>query len=144
VALLRFLPDGLSKLLISKNFDIYSKEPISGKILITLIPIASFLTVVTSRIVIDFWLGQEWLLAFSVHLAISFQEILRGWYQLIANKRILESFSKEVQKSALCLPGIGIPIALISVSFLGLIAIPLAFCATYLVNIFFLSQKVKP
>ena len=142
ITLLRFFPDGVSKLIMAKKvtlkrFNLIRKEfiAISGILLASLV-------ILGSREVINIWLGSEWLLAFPIYIAIALQEISRGYYQVAANQNILEDSSKNVHRVSILLPLFAILTGTLGVNFFGLITIPVAFCMTYLLGIVFLRRKV--
>jgi O-antigen/teichoic acid export membrane protein len=142
ITLLRFFPDGVSKLIMAKKvtlkrFNLIRKEliVISGILLASLV-------ILGSREVINIWLGPEWLLAFPIYIAIALQEISRGYYQVAANQNILENSSKNVHRVSILLPLFAILTGTIGVNFFGLITIPVAFCMTYLLGIVSLRRKV--
>jgi O-antigen/teichoic acid export membrane protein len=142
ITLLRFLPDGVSKLIMAKKvtlrrFDLIRKEFIfvSGMIL-------ALLVIVASREVINFWLGPEWILALPIYIAIALQEVSRGYYQVVANQNILEDFSKSVHKVSILLPIFAILTGTLGVIFFGLILIPISFFVSYLIGVVLIRRRV--
>ena len=142
ITLLRFFPDGVSKLIMAKKVTLKRLNLIRKESIIISGILMASLIILGSREVINFWLGPEWLLALPIYVAIALQEISRGYYQVAANQNILEDSSKNVHRVSILLPMIAILTGILGVNFFGLITIPVVFCMTYLLGIVFLRRKV--
>jgi hypothetical protein len=70
------------------------------------------------------------------------QELMRGSYQIMANKNVLHGHSKSVHTAATLLPLISISAGLLGTKLFGLIGIPSALCATYIFGIAVLRRRV--
>ena len=141
VALLRFVPDGVSKLIIAKKVSLGRVAFLRKDLVVVCVLVFSFIVVFLSREITKSFLGPEWLLGISIYLAISLQELMRGSYQVLANRNILNGFSKSVHTSATLLPLISIVGALLGVNLIGLIGVPLAFSAAYILGIFLIRSR---
>jgi O-antigen/teichoic acid export membrane protein len=142
ITLLRFFPDGVSKLIMAKKVTLKRFNLIRKEFIVIFGILLASMVILGSREVINFWLGPEWLLVFPIYIAIALQEISRGYYQVAANQKILEDFSKNVHRISILLPLFAILTGALGINFFGLIAIPVAFCMTYLLGIVFLRRKV--
>jgi hypothetical protein len=67
--------------------------------------------------------------------------LLRGTYQIFANKIILKGQSSLVNKSAIYLPVVGVSLALVLTRGLGLLGTPIAFAVAYVVGISILFKE---
>jgi O-antigen/teichoic acid export membrane protein len=141
VALLRFVPDGVSKLIIAKKVSLGRVAFLRKDLVVVCVLVFSFIVVFLSREITKSFLGPEWLLGVSIYLAISLQELMRGSYQVLANRNILNGFPKSVHTSATLLPLISIVGALLGVNLIGLIGVPLAFSAAYILGIFLIRSR---
>jgi hypothetical protein len=142
VALLRFVPDGVSKLIIAKKLNLNRFVFLRKDLIIVSVLVFSFIVVVLSREITKSFLGSEWLLGISIYLAISMQELMRGSYQVIANRNILHGYSKSVHTSAILLPFISIVGAVLGANLMGLIGVPLAFSTSYIIGIFLIRRRI--
>ena len=143
IALLRFLPDSIARLLIAKeNFQKWgvlgNKYFISSSIL-TL----PFVAIGVARFVVENWLGSEWLIAINICLVIALQELLRGFYVILANKKIGLGFSRNVNSSSIMLPILAIALSQLFLGQIGLIAVPTGFAIAYGVSIIRLLRNKK-
>jgi hypothetical protein len=142
ITLLRFFPDGISKLIMAKRVTLQRLDRIRKElVLVTGVLLASFVIFV-SRAVIEFWLGPQWLLGLSIYIAIAMQELSRGVYQIVANQKILGNLSRVVHRAATFTPILAVSIAFLGVGIFGLVAIPLAFCISYLMGIIIMRRRI--
>lgn len=139
IALLRFLPDALSKLILARKVSLINFH---GLLTFVLALTGSSVIVFLSREIINFWLGPEWVLGLSVLFAIALQELLRGFYQVSANKLILHHASDLVNTTGIYLPIIGVSLAVALTKLFGLIGTPIAFSVSYLFVIIYLRKRV--
>jgi hypothetical protein len=71
---------------------------------------------------------------------MAIQELLRGWYQIVANRLIARGFSVLTHRTNLLVPAIALIACLLSLRQLGLIAVPITFSAGYLIGIWVLGK----
>ena len=142
ITLLRFFPDGVSKLIMAKRVTLKRFGQIRKKLVFVVGVLLAVPVVVISRAVIEFWLGPQWILGVSIYIAIAMQELSRGFYQIVANQRILSNLSKTVHRAATLTPMLAIAAASIGVEKFGLVAVPAAFCASYLIGIIIMGRKM--
>ena len=142
ITLLRFFPDGVSKLIMAKRVTLKRFDRIRKELVFVIGALLASFVIVTSREVVEFWLGPQWILGLSIYIAIAMQELSRGVYQIVANQRILSNLSKTVHRAATLTPILAVAAALLGVEFFGLVAVPAAFCASYLIGIIAMSRKI--
>jgi O-antigen/teichoic acid export membrane protein len=142
IALLRFFPDALSKLIMAKKMTLRKFDRVPRELILLFGIVFAGIIVVLSREIINLWLGPEWVLAIPIYVAIAFQELSRGYFQVVANQKILLNFSKIVHKVAIFMPLVAILTSFLGVKAFGLITIPLVFCATYLMGIILMRRNL--
>jgi hypothetical protein len=142
ITLLRFLPDGISKLIIAKKVTLNRINLMRKELIFAYAFVLTSAVIIISRESIYFFLGREWILGVSIYVAIAMQELMRGSYQIMANKNVLHGHSKSVHTAATLLPLISISAGLLGTKLFGLIGIPGALCATYIFGIAVLRRRV--
>ncbi len=142
ITLLRFFPDGVSKLIMGKKVTLQRFDFIRKELVLFFGVLFAGTVIFIAREVIEFWLGPQWLLGLLVYIAIALQELCRGIYQIIANQKILGDSSKTVHKAATLVPIFAVSAAFLGVGIFGLAAIPLAICLSYLFGIAIMRRKV--
>ena len=141
ITLIRFAPDAVSKIVIAKHYDVRKFRNLN-KIFIVGIPlILVFLVVEFARLLITVFLGSEWLISLTVCLVFGIQELLRGWFQILANRKVSENKSPLVNKVATFLPIGVIVFAPFIVSIFGLVGAPISFCIGYGVALIVLMRN---
>jgi O-antigen/teichoic acid export membrane protein len=141
VALLRFIPDAVSKLVLARKATLKTLSNLPVTIIVALVVLFSIALVAASREIVNFWFGPQWVLGFVVYYSIAAQEVLRGTYQIFANKVILKGKSSRVNKSAIYLPLTGISLAIVFTKEVGLVGTPVAFAVAYVFGIFLLAKE---
>ena len=142
ITLVRFIPDALSRILIARNYNSLRIPKLSKVFSIILSGVIVVLAIELTRSVITLLLGSEWLVPYSVFLFMALHELLRGWYQIKANRLIAEGLSVLVHKTSLLIPVLALITCLLSIQQLGLIAAPITFSVGYLVGLWSLG-KIK-
>ena len=131
IALLRFVPDAIAKLIIAKE-DLQKWKFIKNKYLLLFLVFVLVVSIINaSRFIVERWLGPDWLIPINVCLAIAIQELIRGAYVILANKNVKLGFSKNVNSTSIALPILAILLTQLFLGSLGLIAVPLGFCLAY-------------
>jgi O-antigen/teichoic acid export membrane protein len=141
VALLRFIPDAVSKLVLARKATLKTLSNLPVTIVGAMVVLFSVALVLASREIVRIWFGPEWVLGFIIYCAIATQEVLRGTYQIFANKIILKGKSSRVNKSAIYLPLIGISLAIVLTKEAGLVGTPIAFAAAYIIGILLMAKE---
>jgi hypothetical protein len=141
ITLLRFFPDGVSKLIMAKRVTLQKLDRIGKELIVLAGALLTCIVVLFARAVIDFWLGPQWLLGLPIYIAIALQELSRGGYQIVANQRIPGDSSRIVHWAATFTPIFALPVAFLGVGIFGLAAVPSAFCLSYLFGIFIMHRK---
>ena len=141
VALLRFIPDAVSKLVLARKATLKSLYNLPVTLVGAMVFLFSAALVVASREIVRFWFGPEWVLGFVIYFSVATQEVFRGSYQILANKIILKGKSKQVNKTAIYLPLIGISLSLVFTKEVGLAGTPIAFAVAYVIGIFLLAKE---
>jgi len=142
ITLLRFFPDGVSKLIMAKRVTLRRLDRIQKELVLVAGVLLAGFVIVVAREVIEFWLGPQWLLGLSIYIAIAMQELSRGVYQIVANQRILGNLSRTAHSAATLTPILAVSAAFLGVEVFGLIAIPLTFCVSYLIGILLMLRKI--
>jgi O-antigen/teichoic acid export membrane protein len=142
ITLLRFFPDGLSKLIMAKRITLQRFDRARKEIVLVAGVLLTGFVIVIAREVIEFWLGPQWILGLSIYIAIAMQELSRGVYQIFANQKILGDSSRVVHKAAALTPMFAVSAAFLGVGIFGLAAVPLAFCLSYLIGIVIMLRNI--
>jgi hypothetical protein len=131
IALLRFVPDAIAKLIIAKE-DLQKWKFIKNRYLLLFFIFFLVVSIISaSRVIVDRWLGPDWLIPINVCLAIAIQELIRGAYVILANKNVKLGFSKNVNSTSIAMPILAVVLAQLLLGNLGLIAVPLGFSLAY-------------
>jgi hypothetical protein len=142
ITLLRFFPDGVSKLIMAKRVTLQRFDRIRKElVLVTGMLLVGFVIFI-AREVIGFSLGPQWLLGLSIYIAIAMQELSRGVYQIVANQKILGDSSRTVHRAATLTPIFAVSAAFLGAGIFGLVAVPSAFCLSYLIGILIMRRNV--
>jgi len=143
ISIFRFFPDAISKLLISRtHFTLHAKLK-NWLTVVTLAVLFGSVLVVSSQFFIKLWLGNEWLLPISVSLCFVVQELLRGIFQISAHRYISRGRSHFVSRVSLQLPFLSITLALLLISFIGIIGVPISFSIAFIFSLFSLRLKER-
>jgi O-antigen/teichoic acid export membrane protein len=141
IALLRFIPDAISKLVLAQRATLRTLSNLPITVAGPIVILFSMALVIASRKIVNYWFGPEWVLGLMIYFSIAAQELLRGTYQIFANKIILKGQSALVNKSAIYLPVVGVSLALVLTKGLGLLGTPIAFAVAYVVGILILFKE---
>ena len=93
-----------------------------------------------TRTFISGFLGPQWLIPYFVYVLMAIQELLRGWYQIEANRLIAQGLSVMVHKTNMLVPVLALIMCMLSIQQLGLIAAPITFSAGYLGGLWLLGK----
>jgi hypothetical protein len=141
ISFFRFVPDTLSKIIVSQKIE-HAKK-LLGKlnlVIYLLIPI-SLLMIFLSRIAISKLLGDEWLLPWGVSILFAAQELLRGGFQVSGIFKISVGESVITHRLSLALGIFAVPLSIISTLVLGIYGVPLGFIVTYLTLLIVLNLR---
>lgn len=143
ISFFRFMPDALSKILISTKSEAwrrYLQNPIS-----LIFGLTCFVGVVVfaSQILITRMLGPEWLLPWGVGFMFALQELARGAFQLSGNYKISVGVSPQTHNAALMLFISAGPIAVGFAYWFGIIGVPIGFLISYLGVLFYMNRKIQ-
>ena len=139
--MVRFIPDTLSRILVARKY--YSlRIPKNSKVTSSiLIAAVILLAVELARIAIALSLGSEWLIPYTVCVLIALQELLRGWYQIVANRLIAQDSSAQVHKVTVLIPIITLLPCFLLIHRYGLISVPITFSCGYLIGLWALERS---
>jgi hypothetical protein len=140
IALLRFAPDAISKIIIAKHYNLGRFRNPNKIFIVGILLVLVFLVVEFARLLITVSLGSEWLISSTVCIVFGIQELLRGSFQILANKNVSENKSPLVNRVATILPLGVIVFSPFIVSILGLVGVPISFCIGYGVALIALSR----
>jgi len=141
ITLLRFFPDGVSKLIMAKKVTLKRFIFIRRELVVISGILLSVFVISFSREVVYFWLGPDWVLGISIYAAIAMQELSRGLFQIVANQNILNDSARAVHRAAVLVPILAVLSAIIGLNLFGIIAVPGAFCASYLTGIVVMRRR---
>jgi O-antigen/teichoic acid export membrane protein len=116
----RFIPDSISKLVISNRLTTLPFVPKNKYIRILIVLVLALTVSTTSYQLIKFSLGIAWLLPIGVTVMFFLQESMRSAYQVIANRCILIGLSQSVHRQAILVPIISIALAFLTVPRIGI------------------------
>lgn len=132
-SLFRFIPETISKTLFSRH-QIRSAIRELDLRFILMISIASALTAYPIYVIsMQYLLGKDWILPFSIFLATAAFELARAIYLLQINRQFAEDLDTSFNINHVpVFIGVAIVLVTISVHFVGLIGVPLSLAVTYL------------
>ena len=140
ITIVRFIPDTLARMLIARP-DWRLSIPKPGKALtIIFITVIVLSLIELTRTFISGFLGPQWLIPYFVYVLMAIQELLRGWYQIEANRLIAQGLSVMVHKTNMLVPVLALIMCMLSIQQLGLIAAPITFSAGYLGGLWLLGK----
>ena len=138
----RFLPDAISKIIVAGPLKLKSGL-LSKKVLLGLLLLAFSLSILFgSRKFIEVYLGEVWVLPLTISVLFMFQEISRGYFQVLQN-RILARNTGEPNHFPIAILIAIILLAILLIQFIGLTGVPLAFTICYLIGIIVMTFKEK-
>jgi hypothetical protein len=135
----RFIPDAISKIIVSGKIAFLIKV-VRVKLLVILgLTLSLVILTATSQIVIEFYLGAEWLLPWWISLLFGAQEIARGAFQVVQNER-LSKLSGQNSNLHLFLLSMNVGLAFFLSRTLGLVGVPLGFLFGYCFCLIWISK----
>lgn len=140
LSIFRFLPDAVSKLVISKRLAWLWTSSIMKLRLIVIVSILAFALAFVANLIIERILGAEWLLPFGVTLFFIAQECFRSIFQIQANRRIVEGFSGRVSRQAVFVPACSLIMGICLVPFFGIYGVQVSISLAFLIAIYFLNK----
>ena len=136
ISIFRFVPNAISKIVVSKaQFTLHTNLKRKSTIFIAVVVLGAAL-VTLSQLFIKFWLGSDWLLPISVSICFVFQELLRGSFEIYANRSISLGNSLLVNRLSIQLPFLSIALTFLLVPFIGIIGVPIAFSISFMISLF--------
>ncbi len=141
LAFLRFVPDALSKIAITGSGII--PKAVSGRKRLSVLTLGVFTIafVVGARKLIEITLGTNWLLPYSIFAAFCFYELIRGTFQVYANKTIQQGSEMLTQRSVIHVLFSVVPILPLVIFLFGLDGVPLSLGFAYLLGIYVLVRS---
>ncbi len=140
LSVFRFVPDSISKLLVSRNLSManifYRRKIQIGMVFVILVAILS----ISTNVIIEFILGEGWLLPLGVTVFFIAQECLRSAFQIQANRRIVQGFAKAVHRQAISIPVVSIIFSLTLIPFLGIYGVSLSISIAFISSLVFLDK----
>lgn len=141
ISFTRFIPDTMSKILVSGRISNQSKRFVNKISL----PIAFIFLAIgfvpISQWVISYWLGAEWLLPWYVSLLFIFQELGRGTFQILQNHEVKHGKAKVPHRASVILLSLSVIGSCLLVLVMKLPGIPLGFTIAYLVAILYIRRN---
>ena len=137
----RFIPDALSKILISTKSETWRKYLKSPILIIVGLTSFAGASVFLSQILISRMLSPEWLLPWGVAFIFALQELARGVFQLSGNYKVSIGISQQTHKASLLLLLSAVPMAITFAHWFGLIGVPLGFLISYIGVLFYVGNR---
>jgi hypothetical protein len=141
LAFLRFVPDALSKIAITGSGIIPKAVRGRKKQSVLILGVFTIAFVVGARKLIEITLGTNWLLPYSIFAAFCFYELIRGTFQVCANKTIQQGSEMLTQRSVIHVLFSVVPILPIVIFLFGLDGVPLSLGFAYLLGIYVLVRS---
>jgi hypothetical protein len=129
------LPDAFSKIIISRNSKDFKFKFENFLILGAVTFVCGGFLVYFSQIFIQQLLGSEWLLPVTTTVGFALLELLRGIFQISANRQISIGESSNVHKQSVRLPLIALTFATLLSFYFGLNGLILGFLFAYLIPV---------
>ena len=142
ISFLRFIPEGAAKLFISARSEDW-KRYLGDKYFRIGLFILVLTFVISSRFVIDYALGPQWILPWNIYFLFASQELLRGVFLLKANSIILAGNSSKSNSASLGVMLTAIPLAIMLSWSIGIAGIPAGFCISYALMYSYLNLKLS-
>jgi hypothetical protein len=143
ISFFRFIPDALSKILISTKSEAWRKYLKSPILIVVGLAIFTGGSVFASQILVSQMLGPEWLLPWGVSFVFALQELARGTFQLSGNYNVSVGISTKTHNAALFLFISAGPLAILFAYWLGIIGVPLGFLLSYLGVLLYIRMRTK-
>jgi hypothetical protein len=143
LAFLRFVPDALSKIAVTGNGIIPKalRERKRQSVLVMAVFIITF--AVAARKFIEISLGVNWLLPYSIVATLCLYELIRGTFQVYANKTIQQGSEMLTQRSVIYVLFSVVSILPVVVFLFGLGGVPLSLGFAYLLGIYVLVRSPR-
>jgi hypothetical protein len=129
----RFLPEAISKIIISGPVNFRLRYVTKKPILIACVAVLVLSTIVISRFLIGKFLGSEWLLSVPIYITFALYEIFRGLFQISYNQRLAKSRTAS-NWVMVNLTVLSLFLATFLGKSIGLVGIPLGFGIGYLIS----------
>ena len=143
ISFFRFIPDSLSKLMISSKSRVLGNFLKNPKLLFLGVAGLIAIIITVSQILISNILGTEWLLPWSISLIFALQELARGAFQLAGNYKVSVGSSSQTHIAALILLFTAGPLAIALSYWQGIIGVPLGFFISYSGLLLYLRRRGK-
>jgi len=140
LAFLRFVPDSLSKIAITGDGIIPKALRERKRQSVLVVAILIFTFVVGARKFIEISLGVKWLLPYSIFATFCLYELIRGTFQVYANKTIQQGSEMLTQRSIVYVLISVVSILPVIVFLFGLGGVPLSLAVAYLLGILVLVR----
>jgi len=135
ISIFRFFPNAISKIVVSKaQFTLHASLKRKSTIIVVAVILGGVLVTI-SQLFIKMWLGNEWLLPISVSICFVIQELLRGTFEIYANRNISHGSSTLVNRLSIQLPFLSITLTLLLAPLVGIIGVPIAFSVSFVISL---------
>ena len=142
ISFLRFIPEAAAKLFTSTKSQVWKRYLSVNYYRIGLI-LFVLAFVISSRYVINYLLGPQWILPWIIYFLFALQELLRGAFLLKSNSRILAGKSSESNAASLGVLLTAIPLAIMFSWPMGIAGITTGFCISYALMFSYLKLKTS-
>ena len=141
ITVVRFIPDVVSRITVARSYDLLRIPKLSKVFSFLLIAAIILLAVELTRLVITLLLGSEWLIPYTVCVFMALQELVRGWYQIVANRLIARGSSARVHKVSVIIPVVTLLTCVLSINRFGLTSVPITFSSGYFFGLCVLGKS---
>jgi len=138
----RFFPDAVSKMIVAGPLKTRTGLLSKRVFLFPLFTAMAIVILFGSRKFIEVYLGKIWLLPLTVSILFMFQELSRGYYQVLQNRILAKNLGESNHFPIIILISI-ISLSTLLVSLIGLTGVPLAFTICYLSGILIMHLKER-
>lgn len=141
ISFFRFIPDSISKLMISSKSKVWGNFLRNPMLLFLGVACLVAVIISVSQVLISNILGPDWLLPWSISLIFALQELARGAFQVSGNYKVSVGSSSQTHIAALVLLFTAGPFAIALSYWQGLIGVPLGFFISYSGLLIYLRRK---
>jgi O-antigen/teichoic acid export membrane protein len=142
ISYVRFVPDAISKLIISRSHSKRRSVSLRTTAVASLLVISLVgVTVIFSQLFIKMYFGLEWVLPALIPLLFSLQEISRGFFQIECSRFMVAGRDASVAKQNIWMAVTAFPFCISGVKVAGLYGVSLSLCINYLLHTLLLHKQ---
>lgn len=140
----RFVPDALNKIVIhDRHFDLQRFRNSNRALQLFVVFLSVTILSSFSYWFIKHFLGNQWLLPFTIPLLLCVQEMTRGYFQFSSSKQMTQGRSLEVSRQNQFMGVTAIPLLILGIQYFGIMGSPLALITNYTLHAVVLKRRYK-